>query len=239
MRGFLSDRQALRASAAASAPNPDARALETLFSKALSLSDELVADPLKFRTIVHRVDLKDDRVDIAISVRSLLAPAGEPSNEVVSTNPAERQFQLLSVPIVKLRRGPEVRLVIAESHGGDHKLADPALLRLLATARAANAALHVAKDQGVAEVAKAHGYTNNYFTLLLRLATLAPSIVQAIIEGRQPVSLTRQRLEKVTNLPLVLNEQRRVLGFIEKYGCAGSRRTTFQRHPFTIASDDC
>jgi hypothetical protein len=49
--------------------------------------------------------------------------------------------------------------------------------------------------------------------LLLRLATLAPSIVQAIIEGRQPASLTRQRLAKITNLALDWDEQRRLLGF--------------------------
>jgi len=114
---------------------------------------------------------------------------------------------------VKLRRGPEVRLVIAEPQSNEQTAVDPALIRLLATARAANAAMHAAKDQSVAEAAKALGYTNNYFTLLLRLATLAPSIVQAIIEGRQPASLTRQRLAKITNLPLDWNEQRRLLVF--------------------------
>lgn len=55
-----------------------------------------------------------------------------------------------------------------------------------AAARAANTAMHAARDMSVAEVAKAQGFTNNYFTLLLRLATLAPSIVQAIIAGRHP-----------------------------------------------------
>ena len=90
---------------------------------------------------------------------------------------------------------------------------DPALLRLLISARAALAAMHAAKDQSVAKVAKSQGYTNNYFTLLLRLATLAPSIVQAIIEGRQPPSLNRQRLARISNLPLDWAEQRRVLGF--------------------------
>ena len=73
--------------------------------------------------------------------------------------------------------------------------------------------MHAARDMSVADAAKAQGYTNNYFTLLLRLATLASSIVQAIIEGRQPPSLTGQRLAKITNLPLDWNEQRRMLGF--------------------------
>ncbi|MBC7521536.1 MAG: hypothetical protein H7268_10665 [Sandarakinorhabdus sp.] len=49
--------------------------------------------------------------------------------------------------------------------------------------------------------------------MLLRLATLAPSIVHAIVEGRQPIGLTRQRLAKIANLPIDWTEQRRMLGF--------------------------
>ena len=78
---------------------------------------------------------------------------------------------------------------------------------------AANAATQRAKDHSTAEVAKILGYTNNYFTLLLRLATLAPSIVQTIVEGRQPIGLTRQRLAKISNLPIDWTEQRQMLGF--------------------------
>jgi hypothetical protein len=48
---------------------------------------------------------------------------------------------------------------------------------------------------------------------LLRLATLDPSIVQAILDGRQPPSLTRMRLAKITNLPIDWASKRLVLGF--------------------------
>ncbi|WP_310473850.1 recombinase family protein [Sandarakinorhabdus sp.] len=209
---FLRDRQAVQQAVAATT-NPDARALEAIFSKAQSLSAELSASPLTFRSIVRRVDLRDDNVDVAINLRPILPTTGDLSVSVASTDEAEAVSHMLSAPIVKLRRGPEVRLVIAEPQSSEQTAADPALIRLLASARAANAAMHAAKDQCVAEAAKVQGYTNNYFTLLLRLATLAPSIVQAIIEGRQPPSLTRQRLAKITNLPLDWNEQRRMLGF--------------------------
>ena len=71
----------------------------------------------------------------------------------------------------------------------------------------------VAGDKRIADVAAAQGFTEKYFTLLLRLATLDPSIVQTILDGRQPASLTRMRLAKVTNLPIEWAEQRSVLGF--------------------------
>ena len=73
--------------------------------------------------------------------------------------------------------------------------------------------MQAAGNQRVADVAKAQGFSNNYFTLLLRLATLAPSIVQAILEGRQPASLTRLRLANITNLPIDWPGQRAALGF--------------------------
>ena len=77
----------------------------------------------------------------------------------------------------------------------------------------AQAAMLAGGDQSLAEVAKAQGYTEKYFTLLLRLATLDPSIVQAILGGSQPSSLTRMRLAKTTKLPIDWAGQRSALGF--------------------------
>lgn len=48
---------------------------------------------------------------------------------------------------------------------------------------------------------------------LIRLAFLAPDIVAAIVEGRQPTDLTATRLSRWKNLPLGWAEQRRDLGF--------------------------
>lgn len=47
---------------------------------------------------------------------------------------------------------------------------------------------------------------------LLPLALLAPDIVEAIIEGRQPVDLTVSRLKRTPELPASWTEQRRLLG---------------------------
>jgi hypothetical protein len=48
----------------------------------------------------------------------------------------------------------------------------------------------------------------------LPLAFLAPDIVQAILDGRQPVVLTAARLRRI-RLPHSWVEQRRVLGFTD------------------------
>jgi len=62
-------------------------------------------------------------------------------------------------------------------------------------------------------IAKENGVNDTYVNRIIRLAFLAPSIVETILEGRQPINLT---LDKLTNnLPVVWDGQRRVLGFVD------------------------
>ena len=46
-----------------------------------------------------------------------------------------------------------------------------------------------------------------------RLAYLAPDIVRAVLDGRQPRQVTARRLVRLGSLPLAWGEQRRMLGF--------------------------
>jgi len=48
---------------------------------------------------------------------------------------------------------------------------------------------------------------------VIRLAWLAPDIVTAIIEGRQPPEFTVRQLMNDTRLPPAWTDQRRTLGF--------------------------
>ena len=61
--------------------------------------------------------------------------------------------------------------------------------------------------------AVAENLTGSYVTRVLRLAFLAPNIVEAIITGTQPVELTLDRILRGGTLPLTWPEQRRHLGF--------------------------
>ena len=46
----------------------------------------------------------------------------------------------------------------------------------------------------------------------LQLAFLAPDLVEAILDGTQPVALTAERLKRAGELPLLWDEQRAMLG---------------------------
>jgi hypothetical protein len=76
----------------------------------------------------------------------------------------------LSIEIVRLRRGKEVRLLIPGNDGGLQACPDPALIKLLANAFAARDAVNAAASgQTLNDVAKSQGYSLEYFSLLLRL----------------------------------------------------------------------
>jgi hypothetical protein len=47
----------------------------------------------------------------------------------------------------------------------------------------------------------------------MRGAFLAPDIVVAILEGRQPPDVTTERLKRLPHLPYAWDRQRRLLGF--------------------------
>jgi hypothetical protein len=63
-------------------------------------------------------------------------------------------------------------------------------------------------------IASAEGVSSAYIYTLLRLRWLAPSIVTAIVDGRQPDKFTASRLMRLSaRLPTRWNEQRTLLGF--------------------------
>jgi len=61
------------------------------------------------------------------------------------------------------------------------------------------------------EIARQENITDRYVNRILRLGFLAPDIMEAILEGRQPPGLTMEIFRK--RIPLDWNDQRRAFGF--------------------------
>jgi site-specific DNA recombinase len=202
LRMFLTNPASLYdAAAAARLPN---HLIGALVENAAACMGEMASTAKSGIKLVRRVDAHDDRLVLTLCIDALL-PAQFSSDEP--------SLNMLTVPMCRRRRGKDVRIVTADEANAVRTAADPALVKLIAIARTAWSAMLTAGDQPLATVAKAQGYSLNYFTLLLRLATLSPCIVQAIVNGRQPVTLTRQRLATIKNLPIDWIGQRAMLGF--------------------------
>jgi hypothetical protein len=71
----------------------------------------------------------------------------------------------------------------------------------------------LAREQLFAETATDDVLADRELRRVARFAFLAPDIVAAILEGRQPPSLAARQLARMPELPLDWAEQRRILGF--------------------------
>ena len=63
-----------------------------------------------------------------------------------------------------------------------------------------------------AEIAESEKVTSVFVRTRMELAFLSPTIVEALLDGKQPVELTLERLIR-TKLPLAWAQQEQLLGF--------------------------
>jgi hypothetical protein len=104
--------------------------------------------------------------------------------------------------------------VIVAPDGGDawasvRPHADEAMIRAVVRAHRWRRLLEERKYRSAAELAEAEGLTRSFVNRLLRLSLLAPDIVEAILDGRQPKGMQLEDLTRV--LPNAWEEQRQCL----------------------------
>jgi hypothetical protein len=107
------------------------------------------------------------------------------------------------------RVGREMRMLV--KNGDNQKLADPGLLRIIARAHDINARLMQSTDLTLHAIASHERVTPGYISRLLRLPLLAPDIVAAIVNGKNPPQLTAKK-RLALQIPIDWTEQRKLLG---------------------------
>ena len=86
------------------------------------------------------------------------------------------------------------------------------LVQMIATAHRSHQILISGEAASVNDLAEIMDRDPSDVTKLLHLAYLAPDIIEAILDGRQPTELTAKRLQRLCPLPLDWSEQRQRLG---------------------------
>jgi hypothetical protein len=110
------------------------------------------------------------------------------------------------------RCGREMKLVV--DNAANQAEADPGLLRIIVRAHDFHERLIRNPDLTVPAIARHEQLTIGYLSRLLRLPSLAPDIVTAIINGKHPPQLSAKRLMRLAlKLPTDWAEQRNFLGF--------------------------
>jgi site-specific DNA recombinase len=185
-------------------PDYNATRMKSVFEAATAWSVRLRSEtqaPGAFALLVGRVDLREDGILVSIKL-----PIGFAENR---TNDAATHVALTRViPMRMRRRGVELKLVI----DGDHEpsRSDPALLKLIARAYCWFDELVTGRAASMVEIGRREKIGKRHVSEIMRLAFLAPEIVEQIASGAQPPELTAKALlQESSRLPLDWDTQRK------------------------------
>jgi DNA invertase Pin-like site-specific DNA recombinase len=196
----------------------EAQAVQQMIDRAVQILGVISSPPVQeardfLKAIIKRIDIEPGQMSITISDEALVESLGiERKNVFVAQ--AEHTLKL---PFELHRRGVETRLIL-RSELQRPPIIDPLLVETIARAMNWLARLTSGKDMTIAELARQDGIDDGEISRVLPLAFLSPGIVEAIVQGRQPVTLTATYLKRLKPLEFSWAEQRQLLGFGDQSG---------------------
>ncbi len=193
---------------------PDkASELRPMIDRAISLAkrveQQTVLNDCTFRTIIHRVEVSKNIISIKLGFNSIAA-ALLPNADAEHPAAAKNSTVEILIRGQFLRCGKQVRLVLGNDDAVQRN-PDDRLIQEVVRAQRWFDDLSNGRATSIAALAKRERCSAPYISLKISLAFLAPDIVQSIIDGKQPQTLTPERLKKACPLPISWEEQRAVL----------------------------
>jgi DNA invertase Pin-like site-specific DNA recombinase len=159
------------------------------------------------RELVEKIIVDEKTITIKLRHGPLL---GGDVPTCASDEPSDSTVEL-TAPVAFTRRSAETILVLPGLAQQNHSSrCDPALIRAIARGRAWFEELATGRARSLQELAKRNGISRRYIRRLVGLAFLSPELVEAILQGRQPVEHTATRLTEF-DLPLDWTEQHKLL----------------------------
>jgi hypothetical protein len=124
----------------------------------------------------------------------------------------------IRIPIRLQRRGGRKLIMMPEGVAAPARKPsrDETLLKALVRARRWRRRIESGQSKSITDLAEQENVTDAYVCRLLPLTCLAPDIVEAILDGRQPKGL--RSAEMLGNGPLSWEEQRLNWGFHSDFG---------------------
>ena len=166
--------------------------------------------------LLTRVEVGSSRIDIRVSRANLADLLAGKTLDLKKPRGGEAKsaadILTLKVPARLKRVGREMRMLV--ENADDQTPADRGLLRIVARAHDIQLRMMQNIDLTVHDVAREEHVSAAYIYSVLRLSSLAPDIVGAVVNGRHPPQLTAKKLMLWSpHLPIDWTEQRRLLGF--------------------------
>jgi DNA invertase Pin-like site-specific DNA recombinase len=169
---------------------------------ALRSAREMELSRAVVRALVSRVVIEPSKVIVFASREALGTALGMPTLE------GDEEVEICTA---KVRNGKARRLVLADRSEKARPLKRN-LITLLETAELAKQLVNASPGLSLEEIAAREGRCGKYLQRLYKVAHLAPTLKVAILEGKEPDSLT-SRLLLQSDLAVGWRNQARALGF--------------------------
>ncbi len=203
-------------------PSEDAATSKALIVAGKQLAKVwLVKPPTEQReflsSVIRRIVVRERSLEITIlqpALRGVLLGSSSvrPTNERSLVEGGMKDVYKLVIESRVKRCGGEVRLLVpTDSASESPSRPVPSLIKAVARAHRWPQQIIQGDLQGRRAIARQTAFDERYAGRILNCAFLAPDIVEAILDGRQPADLGIQKLLK--NLPLDWIAQRQTLGF--------------------------
>ena len=163
-----------------------------------------------FVGMVERIDLGKGWIRVTLFQKGLTTLLMGEETPAQDRNGASPTFE---IPVSLKKRGVELKLVLSDGRSPDPQ-PDSTLIALIRQADEWMTDLRRGQAISVRDLARQKAVDRGDVSKALPLFYLAPDIIQAILEGRQPVDLTASRLKRISALPVSWAEQRQLLGFL-------------------------
>ena len=210
LAGFLNDPSRLANAVSMAVASP--AALRVFFQKTELLAKELTDGSAPDRKpvlqeLVRRITIEQGKVQVTVKADYLTNLAGEPD-----TDADEDDDVIIDIPVSFRRRAYGEKLIIPASGAAANK-PDHQLIRAVALGHTWFREMRNGSSVSLSELACRDKVERTDAGRFLRMAFLAPDIIEAILQGRQPRDLTFRWMKRLTELPLSWEKQRQVLGF--------------------------
>lgn len=161
------------------------------------------------RSMLGKVEIDETRIDVTINLPGLAKDLRQ-LTDLDLAQPPEPDAETIIVEAHLLRCGKQVKLILGDVNTETHHI-DKRLVTAITNANTWFEMLIAGKVTGISDIAKKAHVSAPHVSRSISLAFLAPDIVEMILEGRHPITLTPDRLKRACPLPLDWSEQRALL----------------------------
>lgn len=175
--------------------------LGSVAERGAGFADQLVSASVaeravRLRPLLHKVTYREDALKIELSGAGLHDALGASTtmhDEVgVNYRAEDSENIVLNTPLTARRRGRQLKLALSSELKESN--VDRSLITAISRAHQWARSLTTGEVTSITEIARREGVSPTYVGQLLPLGFLAPSIIETILSGHQPVSLTADHL---------------------------------------------